>query len=129
MSFAWTTGPHVLCRVHTNGPRFRPTVQVIRHCNAQTRFSRSGRRVPADDRGAARVTLRWRPGYRAQHGAERGHGLSYLPRLRASDIRVQEIPSSAHFLLVAIDLMGTLQAAVGDLNHIERIVNRLATVN
>lgn len=25
-------------------------------------------------------------------------GLSYLPRLRASDVRVQEIPSSAHFL-------------------------------
>jgi pimeloyl-ACP methyl ester carboxylesterase len=29
---------------------------------------------------------------------EANRGLSYLPRLRASDVRVQEIPSSAHFL-------------------------------
>ena len=29
---------------------------------------------------------------------EANKGLSYLPRLRASGVRVQEIPSSAHFL-------------------------------
>jgi len=29
---------------------------------------------------------------------EANKGLSYLPRLRASDVRVREIPSSAHFL-------------------------------
>lgn len=29
---------------------------------------------------------------------EANKGLSYLPRLRASDVRVQEIPASAHFL-------------------------------
>jgi len=29
---------------------------------------------------------------------EANKGLSYLPRLRASDVRVQEIPSSAHFV-------------------------------
>jgi pimeloyl-ACP methyl ester carboxylesterase len=29
---------------------------------------------------------------------EANRGLSYLPRLRASDVRVREIPSSAHFL-------------------------------
>src|SRR5215211_2651247 len=39
--------------------------------------------VPADDGGAARVTLRRRPDYRAQHGAERGH--TWLPRLLVRD--------------------------------------------
>jgi pimeloyl-ACP methyl ester carboxylesterase len=42
-------------------------------------------------------------------------GLSYLPRLRASDVRVQEIPSSAHFLFY--DNPVETFRAVGDFVH------------
>ena len=46
---------------------------------------------------------------------EANKGLSYLPRLRASDIRVREIPSSAHFMFYD-NPVETFQA-VGDFVH------------
>jgi len=40
---------------------------------------------------------------------------SYLPRLRASDVRVQEVPSSAHFLFYE-NPVETFQA-IGEFVH------------
>jgi pimeloyl-ACP methyl ester carboxylesterase len=46
---------------------------------------------------------------------EANKGLSYLPRLRASDVRVREIPSSAHFMFY--DNPVETFRAVGDFVH------------
>jgi pimeloyl-ACP methyl ester carboxylesterase len=46
---------------------------------------------------------------------EANKGLSYLPRLRASDVRVREIPSSAHFLFY--DNPVDTFSAVGEFVH------------
>jgi pimeloyl-ACP methyl ester carboxylesterase len=48
---------------------------------------------------------------------EANKGLSYLPRLRASDVRVQEIPSSAHFLFY--DNPVETFRAVGEFVHMQ----------